>query len=148
MSNHSHLHEIEVDKKVVSIDAFGTRDECDHCREKAGLPPLAEVQRQLAARGVDVSQVRGGIAPSEEMLADLEDAEATIVDLRAQIKAGNPELAAERDTAVAENGQLKRQVHALEQQVAQIPALEQQLQQEREKVASLEQSLSTAKPKK
>lgn len=147
MSNHSHLHEIEIDRKPVTVDAFGTREECDICRTKAGLPPLAEVQRELAARGVDVSQVRGGTAPDEELLADLEEAEQTIVDLRAQLKAGNPELAEARDRALAENGQLKRQVHALEQQVAQISELEKRLQAEREKVASLEQSLAT-KPKK
>lgn len=145
MSNHSHLHENENGQ---SVDAFGTREECDVCRKKAGLPTMAAVREELASRGVDVSQMKGGSAPSEQLLADLEEAEETIDALRAQLKAGNPELAQERDAAVAENGQLKRQVFALEQQVVRIPELEEQLQKAREQVASLEQSLATKGGKK
>lgn len=149
MSNHSHLHKNEQGQEV---DAFGTREECDVCRQRAGLPSMADVRTELASRGVDISQLTGGSAPSEQLLADLEEAEATIDALRAQVKAGNPELARERDEAVAENGQLKRAMHGYEQrfpqleaEAAKVPELERELQKAREQVASLEQSLAAKK---
>lgn len=135
MSNHSHLHENEAGQ---SVDAFGTRDECDVCRAKAGLPSMEQVKAGLSARGVDASQFKGGAEPAEQLLADLEAAEETIDELRATLKNAYPELAQERDAALAANGELTRQLHTVEQQ----------LQAEREKVASLEQSLASVKPKK
>jgi chromosome segregation ATPase len=148
MSNHSHLHEVEIDGAHVSVDAFGTREECDICRAKAGLPPIEEVRAQLAAlqRGETIVTMRGGQAPDEELLADLEAAEATITELRAQLKDAAPAIARERDDALAQVGQLGRQLQALERQLEAIPQLEAQLTTSRARVAELE--AAAAKPKK
>jgi chromosome segregation ATPase len=142
MSNHSHLHEIESGGKVLSVDAFGTREECDHCREKAGLPLMAEVA-VIAARAS--AQAAGGRAPTDELEAELARAEAENDDLRTQLRNATPAIAAERDKALAELGAVRRQLTALEKQNEQIPELERLLQAEREKSASLEQSLAAKK---
>lgn len=156
MSNHSHLHEIEVDGKAVTVDAFGTRDECPDCRQKAGLRPLAEVQAELAAirRGesggsllrAPGDSIGGGRAPDEQLLEDLDRAEKDILALRQQLRDAAPAIARERDEAKTEVEQLGRQIRALEKQLEQIPQLEGQLTTARARIAELE--AAAQKPKK
>jgi hypothetical protein len=145
VSNHSHLHKNALGQEV---DAFGMRDECDVCRERAGLPTMAEVALLRDTPGFTVGQLHGGQAPNDELAADLERAEAEVVALRTQLREGNPVLAAERDAALEKAGTLQRQVTALEKQVGQLTIVEGQLATSRTRIAELEQQLAASKPKK
>lgn len=89
--NDTHLHKDMVEGTQREVEAQGTRQECDLCRERSGLPPIADVKRKLEER----AQAEGHDTriPAETLLEDLATAEAQVDELRGLVKQKDADLA-------------------------------------------------------